>query len=91
MFQNYTLLSKKSEYVLLFNVMLLIDLGGERQHATALYLACKHLPGQLLSSPGEKAGMLAEAAKTLERIGDKKKLQDCYRLMKTLGPNSVTN
>ncbi|KAK9701536.1 Helix-loop-helix DNA-binding domain [Popillia japonica] len=59
------------------------DLGGERQHATALYLACKHLPGQLLSSPGEKAGMLAEAAKTLERIGDKKKLQDCYRLMKT--------
>ncbi|GJQ64843.1 putative protein dimerization protein [Trypoxylus dichotomus] len=67
------------------------DLGGERQHATALYLACKHLPGQLLSSPGEKAGMLAEAAKTLERIGDKKKLQDCYRLMKTLGPNSVTN
>ncbi|XP_022906755.2 sterol regulatory element-binding protein 1 [Onthophagus taurus] len=67
------------------------DLGGERQHATALYLACRHLPGQLLSSPGEKAGMLAEAAKTLERIGDKKKLQDCYKLMKTLGPNSVTN
>lgn len=67
------------------------DLGGERQHASALYLACRHLPGQLLSSPGERAGMLAEAAKTLERIGDKKKLQDCYKLMKTIGPNSVTN
>ncbi|KAF5285048.1 hypothetical protein FQR65_LT02361 [Abscondita terminalis] len=67
------------------------DDGGERQHATALYMACRHLPGQLLSSPGERAGMLAEAAKTLERIGDKKRLQDCYKLMKTIGPNSVTN
>lgn len=67
------------------------EVGGERQHATALYMACRHLPGQLLSSPGERAGMLAEAAKTLERIGDKKKLRDCYKLMKTIGPNSVTN
>jgi len=67
------------------------DVGGERQHAAALYLACKHLPGQLLSLPGERAGMLQEAAKTLERIGDKKRLQDCYKLMKTLGPNSVTS
>lgn len=67
------------------------EIGGERQHATALYMACRHLPGQLLSSPGERAGMLAEAAKTLERIGDKKRLQDCYKLMKTIGPNSVTN
>ncbi|GLV35496.1 Sterol regulatory element binding protein [Carabus blaptoides fortunei] len=67
------------------------EAGGERQHATALYMACRHLPGQLLSSPGERAGMLAEAAKTLERIGDKKRLQDCYKLMKSLGPNSVTS
>ncbi|KAL3265788.1 hypothetical protein HHI36_009986 [Cryptolaemus montrouzieri] len=66
------------------------DSKGEREHATALYMACKHLPG-LLSSPGERAGMLVEAAKTLERIGDKKKLQDCYKLMKTLGTNIVTN
>ncbi|EFA01599.1 sterol regulatory element-binding protein 1 [Tribolium castaneum] len=67
------------------------DVGGERQHATALYMACKHLPGQLMSSPGERAGMLVEAAKTMERIGDKKKLQECYKLMKTLGANSATN
>lgn len=65
-------------------------LGGERQHAAALYLACRHL-SSLMSSPGERAGMLTEAAKTSERIGDKRRLQDCYRLMKTLGPNSVTN
>nr|QRN68017.1 sterol-regulatory element-binding protein [Portunus trituberculatus] len=59
--------------------------SGEREHATALMLACRHLPSQLLSSPGERAGMLAEAAKTLEKIGDKRRLQDCYTLMKSLG------
>ncbi|XP_071445598.1 sterol regulatory element-binding protein 1 [Hetaerina americana] len=64
--------------------------GGDREHATALYMACRHLPTPLLSSPGERAGMLAEAAKTLERIGDRKRLDDCYRLMKSIG-NSVTN
>ncbi|KAK7071434.1 Sterol regulatory element-binding protein 2 [Halocaridina rubra] len=58
---------------------------GEREHATALMLACRHLPSQLLSSPGERAGMLAEAAKTLEKIGDKQRLQDCYSMMKSLG------
>lgn len=67
------------------------EIGGERQHATALYMACKHLPGPLLSSPGERAGMLVEAAKTLERIGDKKRLEDCYKLMKALGTNAATN
>ncbi|KAE8750282.1 Sterol regultory element-binding protein [Frankliniella occidentalis] len=58
--------------------------GGEREHAAALFLACRHLPAPLLSSPGERAGMLAEAAKTLERIGDKKRLEECYQLMKNL-------
>lgn len=66
-------------------------MGSERQHAAALYMACKYLPGPLLSSPGERAGMLVEAAKTLERVGDKKRLQDCYRLMKALGTNAVNN
>lgn len=60
-------------------------IAGEREHATALMLACRHLPSQLLASPGERAGMLAEAAKTLEKIGDKRRLQDCYTLMKSLG------
>lgn len=65
--------------------------GGERDRASAMYVACKYLPTPLLSSPGERAGMLAEAAKTLEKIGDRKKLNDCYQLMKSLGSNSVTN
>ena len=62
---------------------------GEREHATALYLACRHLPPQLLSSPGERAGMLSEAAGMLEKIGDKKGLEECYRLMKNLGTATV--
>ncbi|XP_014249917.1 sterol regulatory element-binding protein 1 [Cimex lectularius] len=65
--------------------------SGKREHAAALYLACKHLPAPLLSSPGERAGMLVEAAKTLEGIGDKKRLNNCYKLMKTLGTSAITN
>lgn len=59
--------------------------SGDREHATALILACRHLPQHLLSSPGEKAGMLHEAAKVLERLGDKKQLQECQQLMMFLG------
>ncbi|XP_016971131.1 sterol regulatory element-binding protein 1 isoform X2 [Drosophila rhopaloa] len=59
--------------------------GGERERASAMYVACKYLPPALLSSPGERAGMLAEAAKTLEKVGDKRKLKECYQLMKSLG------
>ena len=62
-----------------------VETSGEREHAAALYLACRHLPPQLLSTPGERAGMLSEAAKTLEKIGDKKRLEECYRLMRSMG------
>lgn len=65
--------------------------GGDRERAAAMFVACKYLPSALLSSPGERVGMLAEAAKTLEKIGDRKQLNDCYRLMKSLGSGSVTN
>ena len=60
-------------------------MAGEREHATALYMACRHLPQQLLASPGERAGMLTEAAKISEKIGDKHNLDECYKLMKSLG------
>lgn len=65
--------------------------GGDRERAFSLYVACKHLPSACLSSPGERAGMLQEAAKTLEKIGDKKRLQECYTLMRSLGNGTVTN
>ena len=62
-----------------------VVLTGEREHATALYMACRHLPPQLLASPGEREGMLTEAAKILKKIGDNKSLEDCYKLMKHFG------
>ena len=65
--------------------------SGEREHAAALCLACRHLPVLLLASPGERAGMLAEAAKTLERIGDRKRLQECYELIRQLTPAISSN
>lgn len=67
------------------------ECGGEREHAAALYLACRHLPEAVLSSPGERVGMLSEAAKTLEKIGDRKRLHECYKLMQSLGTSSVSN
>ncbi|EDV97523.1 GH14653 [Drosophila grimshawi] len=63
--------------------------GGERERAAAMYVACKYLPPALLSSPGERAGLLAEAAKTLEKVGDKRKLKECYQLMKSLGSGGL--
>ncbi|XP_072760839.1 sterol regulatory element-binding protein 2-like [Anoplolepis gracilipes] len=65
--------------------------NGEREHAVALCLACRHLPTLLLATPGERAGMLAEAAKTLERIGDRKRLQECYKLMRQLSSTITVN
>jgi hypothetical protein len=52
---------------------------GDREHATALMLACRHLPSQVLS--GQRSFMLAEAAKTYEKLGDRKSLQDCRNMM----------
>lgn len=66
------------------------NIDGERERATAMYVACKYLPTPLLCLPGERAGMLAEAAKTLKKIGNRKKLNECYQLMKSFGTSTVT-
>ncbi len=54
--------------------------GGEREHARALLLACRHLPGQL-ASPGQRSSMLSEASKMFEKLGDKKSHQECRNLL----------
>jgi len=63
------------------------DYRGEREHALAVMLACRHLPSQLLASPGERTGMLTEAARLLEKIGDKRRLHEVSNLIKTLSTN----
>ncbi|XP_034825485.1 sterol regulatory element-binding protein 1 [Maniola hyperantus] len=59
--------------------------GGEGERAVALYMACKHLPGAVLAAPGERAGMLAQAAAMLQKIGHRSRLPHCYHLMKSVG------
>ncbi|XP_045492625.1 sterol regulatory element-binding protein 1 isoform X1 [Colias croceus] len=59
--------------------------GGEGERAVALYMACKHLPPAVLAAPGERAGMLAQAAATLQKIGHRSRLPHCYHLMKSVG------
>lgn len=66
-----------------------VSVDGERERAAAMYVACKYLPTQLLCLPGERAGMLAEAAKTLKKIGNRKRLNDCYQLMQSFRTTTV--
>jgi len=61
--------------------------SGEREQAMALVMACRHLPTQLLASPGERSGMLTQAARMLDKLGDKRRLEECNTMMKTLSSN----
>ncbi|NXD17369.1 SRBP2 protein, partial [Nothocercus nigrocapillus] len=56
-------------------------LPGQRERATAILLACRHLPLSFLSSPGQQAVLLAEAARTLEKVGDKRSCNDCQQMI----------
>ncbi|XP_053550308.1 sterol regulatory element-binding protein 1 isoform X2 [Bombina bombina] len=60
-----------------------------REHAEALLLACRYLPPSFLSAPGQRVGMLAEAVRTLEMLGDKRTLQDCQQFILTLGSGTT--
>uniref|UniRef100_A0A8D0L2Z3 Sterol regulatory element-binding protein 1 n=1 Tax=Sphenodon punctatus TaxID=8508 RepID=A0A8D0L2Z3_SPHPU len=60
-----------------------------REHAEALLLACCYLPPGFLSGPGQRVGMLAEAARTLEKFGDKRTLHDCQQMIIKLGSGTT--
>ncbi|XP_061556143.1 sterol regulatory element-binding protein 1 isoform X2 [Phycodurus eques] len=65
---------------------------GRREQAEAVMLACRYLPPSFLSAPGQRAGMLADAARTLEKLGDKRTLHDCQQMIIKLGGGAtVTN
>lgn len=51
-----------------------------REHAEALLLASCYL-----SAPGQRVSMLAEAARTLEKLGDRPLLHDCQQMLLRLG------
>ncbi|NXP47683.1 SRBP1 protein, partial [Heliornis fulica] len=60
-----------------------------REHAEALLLACSYLPPSFLSGPGQRVGMLGEAARTLEKLGDKRMLHDCQQMIIKLGSGTT--
>lgn len=60
-----------------------------REHAEALLLACCYLPPSFLSAPGQRVGMLAEAARTLEKLGDRRTLHDCQQMIIKLGSGTT--
>lgn len=62
---------------------------GERERAHAILLACRHLPMPLLTPPGHRARLLAEAKRTLERVGDRRSLQDCQQILLRLSSGTT--
>lgn len=56
-----------------------------REHAEALLLASCYLPPCFLSAPGQRVGMLAEAERMLEKLGDRRLLHDCQQMLMRLG------
>uniref|UniRef100_A0AAY4CAH8 Sterol regulatory element-binding protein 1 n=1 Tax=Denticeps clupeoides TaxID=299321 RepID=A0AAY4CAH8_9TELE len=62
---------------------------GQREQAEAVLLACRYLPPSFLSAPGQRVGMLADAARTLEKLGDKRTLHDCQQMIIKLGSGTT--
>lgn len=62
-----------------------VDLCPRREHAEALLLASCCLPPCLLAVPGQRVGMLAEAERMLEKLGDRRLLHDCQQMLMRLG------
>uniref|UniRef100_A0A8C0TZJ0 Sterol regulatory element-binding protein 1-like n=1 Tax=Cyanistes caeruleus TaxID=156563 RepID=A0A8C0TZJ0_CYACU len=60
-----------------------------REHAEALLLACCYLPPSFLAGPGQRVGMLAEAARTLDKLGDRQTLHDCQQMIIKLGSGTT--
>ncbi|XP_077172447.1 sterol regulatory element-binding protein 1 isoform X1 [Paroedura picta] len=60
-----------------------------REQAEALLLACSYLPPVFLLGPGQRMGMLAEAARSLEKLGDKRTLHECQQMIMKLGSGST--
>uniref|UniRef100_A0A8C6XWI2 Sterol regulatory element-binding protein 1 n=1 Tax=Naja naja TaxID=35670 RepID=A0A8C6XWI2_NAJNA len=60
-----------------------------REQAEALQLACSYLPPALLLGAGQRGGMLAEAARSLEKLGDKWTFHECQQMIVRLSSGST--
>ncbi|XP_024420857.2 sterol regulatory element-binding protein 1 isoform X2 [Desmodus rotundus] len=59
--------------------------GVELEPRPTLLLASCYLPPCFLSVPGQCGGMLAEAERMLEKLGDRRLLHDCQQMLLRLG------
>ncbi|KAM6423751.1 sterol regulatory element-binding protein 1 isoform 2-T2 [Liasis olivaceus] len=60
-----------------------------REQAEALLLACSYLPPALLLGPGQRGCVLAEAAHSLEKLGDKWTIHECQQMIVRLSSGST--
>ena len=56
----------------------------EREQATALLMAGRHLPEPMMQNSGERADMIKEASRMYEALGDKKSVQVCRKTLMEL-------
>lgn len=56
----------------------------DREQATALLMAGRHLPEPLIPSAGDRAALFTEASKMYEILGDKKAVQSCRKMLMKL-------
>ena len=53
----------------------------EREQATALLMAGRHLPPPMMHSSEERVGLIREASRMYEVLGDKKSVQACRKTL----------
>ena len=60
----------------------------DREQATALLMAGRHLPESLMAHPGDRATLISEASRLYEVLGDKKSVQSCRKTLMMLEEKS---
>ncbi|XP_076446887.1 sterol regulatory element-binding protein 1-like [Babylonia areolata] len=63
----------------------------EREQATALLLAGRHLPQTLMHSSEERAGLIKEASRMYEALGDKKSVKACRKALLEMDSCTATS
>ncbi|KAK7485583.1 hypothetical protein BaRGS_00023158 [Batillaria attramentaria] len=53
----------------------------EREQATALLMAGRHLPDPMMQSVEQRVGFIKEASRMYEALGDKKSVQMCRKTL----------
>ncbi|OWF55632.1 sterol regulatory element-binding protein 1-like [Mizuhopecten yessoensis] len=63
----------------------------DRQQATALLMAGRHLPEPMIASKSDRVHLISEASKIYEAIGDKKSVQSCRKVIMHFEESSISS